>query len=80
LVGSDGPRKYWSDLKAKLVDPKGVAQLYAQIVQLKLPAADGKMRETDVANMATVLRIIQSIQSKNAEPFKLWLAPKEATR
>ena len=80
LVGSGRHRKYWSDLKTKLTDPKGVAQLSAQIGQLKLPSTDGKMYETDVANMTTVLRIIQSIPSKNAEPFKRWLTPEEATR
>ena len=44
-----------------------------------MPSADGRMRETDVANMKTVLRIVQSIPSKNAEPFKRWLAPKDET-
>jgi hypothetical protein len=68
------PFKRWRDLKAKLVDTEGFAQLYANIGQLKLPAADGKIYETDVANMTTVLRIIQSIPSKSAEPFKQWLA------
>jgi hypothetical protein len=67
-------------LKKKLIDTEGVAQLSAQIGQLKLPSTDGKMYETDVASMTTVLRIIQSIPSKNAESFKDWLAPEEATR
>ena len=67
-------------LKKQLVDQEGFSQLYGNIVQLKLPSADGKLRETDVANMTTLLRIVQSVPSKNAEPFKKWLAPKEATR
>ena len=74
LVGSGRHRKYWSDLKTKLTDTEGVTQLSAQIGQLKLTSADGKLCETDVANMTTVLRIIQSIPSKSAEPFKKWLA------
>ena len=61
-------------LKKQLVDQEGFSQLYGNIVQLKLPSADGKLRETDVANMTTVLRIIQSIPSKSAESFKQWLA------
>ena len=67
-------------LKTKLIDTEGFAQLSSKIGQLKLPSTDGKMYETDVANMTTVLRIIQSIPSKNAEPFKRWLTPEEATR
>jgi DNA-damage-inducible protein D len=61
-------------LKKQLVDQEGFSQLYGNIVQLKLPSADGKLRETDVANMTTLLRIVQSIPSKNAEPFKQWLS------
>ena len=45
-----------------------------------MPATDGKMRETDAVSINTALRIAQSVPSKNAEPFKQWLAPKEATR
>ncbi len=67
-------------LKKQLVEKEGVTQLSAQIGQLKLPAADGRMREADVANMRAVLRIIQSIPSKNAEPFKRWLAEVGAER
>ena len=74
LVGTGRHRKYWRDLKTKLIDTDGVTQLSAQIGQLKLPSADGKLCETDVANMTTVLRIIQSIPSKSAESFKQWLA------
>ena len=73
LSESKRPRKYWSDLKAKLND-EGFNQLSAKIGQLKMTASDGKQRVTDVANRETILRIIQSIPSPNAEPFKQWLA------
>ena len=49
-------------------------ELYDKIVRLKLPAEDGKLRETDCANTKSMFRIIQSIPSPKAEPFKLWLA------
>lgn len=74
LTGSPNPRRYWSDLKIQLVDNEGFVQLYGNIVQLKLLAPDGKMRETDTANTETIFRIIQSIPSPKAEPFKRWLA------
>jgi len=73
LSESPNPRRYWSDLKRKLVS-EGYAQLYAEIVQLKLLSSDGKAYETDSANVAGIFRIIQSIPSPKAEPFKLWLA------
>jgi len=72
LTDSENPRRYWSDLKIKL--QKEGSQLYADIVQLKLPAPDGKMRLTDVANTEQLFRLIQSIPSPKAEPFKLWIA------
>lgn len=72
LTDSDNPRRYWSDLKRKLT--KEGSQLYAEIVQLKLPAEDGKMRLTDVADTEQLFRLIQSIPSPKAEPFKLWMA------
>jgi DNA-damage-inducible protein D len=74
LTESSNPRRYWSDLKRKLVENEGFIQLYDKIVQLKLTANDGKMRETEIANTETVFRIIQSIPSPKAEPFKRWLA------
>ncbi|MCB1113418.1 MAG: Bro-N domain-containing protein, partial [Chlamydiia bacterium] len=74
LTDSSNPRRYWSDLKLKLSQDEGFNQLYEKIVQLKLQAPDGKMRETDTANTETLLRIIQSIPSPKAEPFKRWLA------
>ena len=72
LTETDRPRKYWSDLKHKL-ETEG-SEVSEKIGQLKLPAPDGKMRLTDVADTEQVFRLIQSIPSKKAEPFKLWLA------
>ncbi len=72
LSGSSIPRRYWSDLKTKL-RIEG-SQVYEKIVQLKLEAPDGKKYLTDVADTESTFRIIQSIPSPNAEPFKLWLA------
>jgi len=74
LTESQNPRRYWSDLKIQLSENEGFGQLYGKIVQLKLVAPDGKMRETDTANTETIFRIIQSIPSSKAEPFKRWLA------
>lgn len=73
LSESPNPRRYWSDLKRKLVS-EGCVQLYDKIVQLKLLSSDGKFYETDSANVEGIFRIIQSIPSPKAEPFKLWLA------
>jgi len=72
LTESSIPKRYWADLKGKLKD-EGF-EVYDLIVRLKLKAPDGKLRETDCANKQGILRIIQSIPSKKAEPFKLWLA------
>jgi BRO family, N-terminal domain len=72
LTGSERPRKYWSDLKKKL-NQEG-SEVSDKIGQLKMEAPDGKNRLTDVANTETLLRLIQSIPSPRAEPFKLWLA------
>ena len=74
LTGSENPRRYWSDLKRKLKS-EGATQLYENIVQLKMQSPkDGKNYKTDVANTEQLLRIIQSIPSPKAEPFKMWLA------
>jgi hypothetical protein len=73
LTESENSRRYWSDLKAKIINEEG-SQLYEKIVQLKIPAKDGKKYVTDCANIEGLLRIIQSIPSKKAEPFKQWLA------
>src|SRR3989344_5050818 len=72
LTDSSIPRRYWSDLKIKLKE-EGF-ELYEKIVQLKLVSADGKKYETDCADTQLILRIIQSIPSPKAEPFKVWLA------
>src|SRR3989338_7745281 len=72
LTESDRARKYWSDLKTKLIE-EGF-EVSAKIGQLKLMAEDGKLRLTDCANTKNTFRIIQSIPSPKAEPFKLLLA------
>jgi len=72
LTGSERPRKYWSDLKSKLI--KEGSELSEKIGQLKMKAEDGKMRITDIADTEQVFRLIQSIPSPKAEPFKLWIA------
>jgi hypothetical protein len=72
LTDSNNPRNYWSMLKKRELDA-GI-ELSTNCVQLKLEAPDGKLRETDCANTKSLFRIIQSIPSKKAEPFKLWLA------
>jgi DNA-damage-inducible protein D len=72
LTGSSIPKRYWTDLKKKLTIEG--SEVYDKIVRLKLVADDGKMRETDVADTQTLLRLIQSIPSPKAEPFKQWLA------
>lgn len=73
LTESSVPRRYWSDLKIKL-GIEGYSELYEKIVQLKLNSPDGKKRSTDCANTSAMLRIIQSVPSPKAEPFKQWLA------
>ena len=72
LTDSPRPRKYWNALKTKLQQEGN--ELSHNLGQLKMQAEDGKMRETDVADTETLLRIIQSIPSPKAEPFKQWLA------
>jgi len=72
LTGSSIPKRYWSDLKKKLT--KEGSQLYEEIVQLKFEAADGKKYATDCLDTPNLLRLIQSIPSPKAEPFKQWLA------
>lgn len=78
LTGTDRPRKYWSDLKAKL--SKEGSQLSDKIGQLKMASSDGKFYKTDVADTEQLFRLIQSIPSPKAEPFKLWLAQVAAER
>ena len=72
LTDTDRPRKYWNDLKKKL-KLEG-SELSEKIGQLKMQAPDGKMRLTDIANTDQLFRLIQSIPSPKAEPFKLWIA------
>lgn len=72
LTESDNPRRYWSDLKRKL-SAEG-SEVYEKIVRFKMTAPDGKKRLTDVADVETLLRLIQSVPSPKAEPIKLWLA------
>ena len=78
LTETDRSRKYWSDLKSKL--KKEGSQVSEKIGQLKMQAPDGKMRLTDVADTEQLFRLIQSIPSPKAEPFKLWLAQIAAER
>ncbi len=73
LTDSSNPRDYWFKMKIRVKTEDGL-ELSTVCRQLKLKAPDGKMRETDVANVKTILRIIQSIPSPKAEPFKQWLA------
>ena len=72
LTDSDRPRKYWNDLKKKLVNEG--SKLSDKIGQLKMPATDGKMYKTDCMTTEQLFRLIQSIPSPKAEPFKLWIA------
>lgn len=72
LIDNNRPRKYWSDLKTKLKEEG--SQLSEDIGQLKLKSSDGKFYNTDVADTEQLFRLIQSVPSKKAEPFKLWLA------
>jgi len=73
LTETDRPRKYWNDLKTRIIK-EGYVELSAKIGQLKLPSADGKLYKTDCANTETIFRLIQTIPSPKAEPFKRWLA------
>ena len=72
LSDSENPRKYWSVLKTRLKQEG--SELATNCSQLKLPSSDGKSYLTDVADTEQVFRLIQSVPSKKAEPFKLWLA------
>ncbi|MGV8172218.1 MAG: BRO-N domain-containing protein, partial [Candidatus Woesearchaeota archaeon] len=72
LTDTERARKYWSDLKSKLIDEG--SELSEKIGQLKLKSYDGKFYETDCANTEKLFRLIQSIPSPKAEPFKIWLA------
>ena len=76
LTDQSSPRSastYWAVLKKRVME-EGAEELLTKCKQLKMKSADGKMRLTDVANTEQLLRSIQSVPSKKAEPFKLWLA------
>jgi prophage antirepressor-like protein len=72
LTESPRPRKYWNALKTKLKNEGNESS--QNLGQLKMPSEDGKFYKTDVATTEQLFRLIQSIPSKKAEPFKLWLA------
>ena len=72
LIDNESPRKYWNKLSQRLREEG--SEVVTICHQLKLPAEDGKLRETDCVSTKNAFRIIQSIPSKKAEPFKLWLA------
>lgn len=72
IVETDRPRKYWADLKKKLI--KEGSEVSEKIGQLKMKAPDGKMRITDVADQEQLFRLIQSIPSPKVEPIKIWIA------
>ncbi len=73
LTNTENARRYWSDIKRRL-KKEGFNELYDFIVQLKLQSSDGKKYQTDCADAESLLRIIQTIPSPKAEPFKRWLA------
>jgi BRO family, N-terminal domain len=79
LTDSEAPNKYWADMRRRIQD-EGFTQLAAKCRRFKLRAVDGKLRETDVADTETILRIIQSVPSPKAEPVKQWLARVGAKR
>ncbi|MEG1506610.1 MAG: BRO family protein [Bacilli bacterium] len=73
LTDSPNPRNYWNMLKKKLMEEEK-SELYRNCVQLKMKANDGKMRETDTLDIEGIFRLIESVPSPHAEPFKMWLA------
>lgn len=79
LTDNPTPRKYWQDMK-RYIHTEGFTELSGKIRQLKMRAADGKLRATDAADAETLLRIIQSVPSPKAEPVKQWLARVGAQR
>lgn len=74
VTETDRPRQYWVDLKRQLSEDEGYSELYENIVQLKMLSRDGKKYATDAVNVETLFRIVLSIPSSRAEPFKKWLA------
>jgi DNA-damage-inducible protein D len=74
ITGSSQPSRYWADLKTKLSETEGASQLFDRIEKLPIEGADGRSRAADTGNTETIFRIVQSIASPKAEPFKRWLA------
>ena len=74
VTESKNPSRYWSELKSQLTENEDFSELFENIEKLKMPSADGKLRATDAVNTEALFRIVQSIPSKKAEPFKQWLA------
>ena len=72
LTNSERPRKYWNDLKKKLTEEG--SELSPKVGQLKMQSSDGKMYLTDTLDTEGILRLIESVPSPKAEPFKMWLA------
>ena len=70
LSNANIPKRYWTDLKRKLINEG--SEVYERIVRLKLKASDGKMRKTDTLDTEGIFRLIESIPSPKAEPLKLW--------
>ena len=73
LTDSNNPRNYWNMLKKRMTEEEK-SELSTKCVQLKMKATDGKLRSTDILDTKGILRLIESVPSQNAEPFKLWLA------
>lgn len=73
LTDSNNPRNYWNMLKKRMAEDEK-SGLYTKCVQLKMKAQDGNLRETDTLDTKGILRLIESVPSPKAEPFKLWLA------
>lgn len=74
LTDSPQPSRYWNELRAKMQKESHNDELFANTEKLKMKSLDGKMRKTDAANTESIFRIIQSIPSPKAEPFKQWFA------
>lgn len=73
LTDSSNPRNYWNMLKKRMTEEEK-SELSTKCVQLKMKAQDGKLRATDTLDTKGILRLIESVPSPKAEPFKLWLA------
>ena len=80
ITETKSPSRYWNHLKAKITQQEGFDQLFAKIAKLRMPGKDGRFRRTDAGNIETIMRIIQSIPSHKAEPFRQWLAHVGAER